>query len=409
MLTLEEIERIMNLAKGEWRDKSPDRILFGKSSLSPTLRQHLALQITYREKIARKYPSLSSLGIFLPEGITYEQSSGEATARYKADTFAPSPFLVDGTGGLGIDFSHLARRAQRAIYLERNEDFATAAQYNIPRIMGESYSPTRVEIQQGSLLDELERLVANGMEMLYFDPARRAQGGARTYALADTEPSPIEVCHTLQRLDYQGRILIKVSPMEDIKEVLRQLPSIQEVHIVQSGDEVKELLLYIPTLSTQSEATPPSLIAVQLSQEGLVVNRFCGTPAEESEQPHHFASALGHYLLLPGAALQKSGLYHSIGIAYHALPLHPNSHIYTTDQKPSLFLGKCYEVVRVTPAKSSELKRLNQVYPEADFSQRNFPLKPVDFYKKTKIRPGSSHRLIGTTLLSGESVIIEVR
>ena len=369
----------------------------------------MALQISYREKIARKYPSLSSLGIFLPEGITYEQSSGEATARYKAETFAPSPFLVDGTGGLGIDFSHLARRAQRAIYLERNEDFATAAQYNIPRIMGESYSPTRVEIQQGSLLDELERLVANGMEMLYFDPARRAQGGARTYALADTEPSPIEVCHTLQRLEYQGRILIKVSPMEDIKEVLRQLPSVQEVHIVQSGDEVKELLLYIPTLSTQSEATPPSLIAVQLSPEGLVVNRFCGTPEGESEQPHHFASALGHYLLLPGAALQKSGLYHSIGIAYNALPLHPNSHIYTTDQKPSLFLGKCYEVVRVTPAKSSELKRLNQVYPEADFSQRNFPLKPVDFYKKTKIRPGSKHRLIGTTLLSGESVIIEVR
>ena len=399
----------MDLAKGEWRDKSPDRILFGKSSLSPALRQHLALQISYREKIARKYPSLSSLGIFLPEGITYEQSSGEATARYKAETFAPSPFLVDGTGGLGIDFSHLAKGAQRAIYLERNKDFATAAQYNIPRLMGESYSPSRIEIQQGSLLDELESLVQEGMEMLYFDPARRAQGGARTYALADTEPSPLEVCHMLQRLEYRGRILIKVSPMEDIKEVLRQLPSVGEIHIVQSGDEVKELLLYIPTLSTQSEATPPSLIAVQLSQKGLVVNRFCGTPAEESEQPHHFASALGHYLLLPGAALQKSGLYHSIGIAYNALPLHPNSHIYTTDQKPSLFLGKCHEVVRVIPAKSSELKRLHQAYPEADFSQRNFPLKPVDFYKKTKIRPGSSHRLIGTTLLSGESVIIEVR
>ena len=275
--------------------------------------------------------------------------------------------------------------------------------------MGESYSPSRIEIQQGSLLDELESLVQEGMEMLYFDPARRAQGGARTYALADTEPSPLKVCQVLQKLGYQGRILIKVSPMEDIKEVLRQLPSVQEVHIVQSGDEVKELLLYIPPLSTQSEASPPSLIAVQLSSEGLVVNRFCGTPAEESEQTHHFASALGHYLLLPGAALQKSGLYHSIGIAYHALPLHPNRHIYTTDQNPSHFLGKCYEVVRVIPAKSSELKRLNQVYPEADFSQRNFPLKPVDFYKKTKIRPGSNHRLIGTTLLSGESVIIEVR
>ena len=399
----------MDLAKGEWRDKSPDRILFGKSSLSPTLRQHLALQISYREKIARKYPSLSSLGIFLPGGITYEQSSGEATARYKAETFAPSPFLVDGTGGLGIDFSHLTKGAQRAIYLERNKDFATAAQYNIPHLMGESYSPSRIEIQQGSLLDELESLVQEGMEMLYFDPARRAQGGARTYALADTEPSPLEVCHTLQKLGYQGRILIKVSPMEDIKEVLRQLPSVGEVHIVQSGDEVKELLLYIPMLSTQSEATPPSLIAVQLSPEGIVVNRFCGTPAEESEQTPHFASALGQYLLLPGAALQKSGLYHSIGIAYNALPLHPNSHIYTTDQKPSHFLGKCYEVVRVIPAKSSELKRLHQAYPEADFSQRNFPLKPVDFYKKTKIRPGSSHRLIGTTLLSGESVIIEVR
>ena len=409
MLTLEEIERIMDLAKGEWRDKSPDRILFGKSSLSPALRQHLALQISYREKIARKYPSLSSLGIFLPGGITYEQSSGEATARYKAETFAPSPFLVDGTGGLGIDFSHLTKGAQRAIYLERNKDFATAAQYNIPHLMGESYSPSRIEIQQGSLLDELESLVQEGMEMLYFDPARRTQGGARTYALADTEPSPLEVFHTLQKLGYRGRILIKVSPMEDIKEVLRQLPSVGEIHIVQSGDEVKELLLYIPMLSTQSEATPPSLIAVQLSPKGLVVNRFCGTPEEESEQTPHFASALGQYLLLPGAALQKSGLYHSIGIAYNALPLHPNSHIYTTDQKPSLFLGKCYEVVRVIPAKSSELKRLHQVYPEADFSQRNFPLKPVDFYKKTKIRPGSSHRLIGTTLLSGESVIIEVR
>lgn len=409
MLTLDEIEQIMSLAEGEWRDKSPDRILLGKSSLSPSERQHLARQVTYREKMARKYPSLSRQGIFLPEGITYEQSSSEATAHYKATAFSPSTFLVDGTGGLGMDFLHLANRALHAIYLERNEEFVSAARYNIPHLMGENYSPQGVEIREGSLLEQLSYLVQEGMEMLYFDPARRAQSGARTYALQDTEPSPLDVCQRLQELQYKGRILIKISPMEDIKETLRQLPLVQEVHIVQSGDEVKELLLYIPMLSPSSERMEPSLLAVQLTSEGSVAEQFRGNLAEESNLSPHFASELAHYLLLPSAALQKSALYHSIAQAYNALPLHPNSHIYTTEQCPEHFLGKCYEVVQIISATSSELKRLKKRYPEADFSQRNFPLKPTEFYKKTGIRPCSAHRLIGTTLLSGESVLIEVR
>ncbi len=410
ILTTQEIKEVLHLAQTTYRDALPDRILLGKSDIPLALRSHIARQLSYSTKVRKKYPTFAPLGIFLPEGIAYEQSSSEATAHYKGNRFGSSPFFVDGTGGLGMDFIHLAQTANKAIYLEKIPALVQAASYNIPHLLDYlKGKPKELIIEQKSLLDELERLVLEGMELLYFDPARRSKTGKRTYALADTEPSPLEVCERLRNLNYKGRILIKISPMEDLKETLRILPHIAEIHIIQSDQEVKELLLYITSLSCTIDVEETRIVIVHLAQDGSVLGQMVASFAEEKAQEPRFASQLQRYLLIPSAALLKSGLYHFIASYYGALPLHPNSHLYTSEAIPTHFFGKSYEIIGLHSAQSSTLKQLKKIYPEADFSQRNFPLKPIDFYKKTGIKQGNKHRLIGTTLLSGETVIIEIR
>ena len=126
-----EIEEIMRLSI-DLAHLSPDRILLGKSSVPHKLRPFIARQVALAERQWHKFPSLAKCPFLLPTERAFEQASGEPLARHKQRYVMPETVLMDGTGGLGIDFLFMSACARQADYYEQDQLPYVAACRNLP-------------------------------------------------------------------------------------------------------------------------------------------------------------------------------------------------------------------------------------------------------------------------------------
>ncbi len=399
---LESIKEIMSWAK-KFQEETPDKILFGKNDIPKELQKDVVRQISYQKKLKSKYP-LFYQELFLPANISFEQSSSEITARYKQGYISEQDIVTDGTGGLGIDFSLLSEKSKAGIYMDKEKLFVQAATYNVPQIVN---SNACLEFIHGKLEENITKIVQKGTTLLYFDPARRDTQGQKTYLLSDIYPNPLSILESLQKEKYQGRILIKLSPMLDITATLRQIPCIDSLEIISLGGEVKELLAYSYNIYQRKDFQEIPIKVTDLdSSSQNVTSHFEGTLKKESNTPLNIATELKKYLFLPHSGIFKSGLYKTLASELQLQILHRDSHLYTSDTIPPLFPGKSYEIIEIIPFSSSVLKRLSKRFPKADFSARNFPIRPEEFYRRSKIKRGDDKRILGTTIAPNQAVLL---
>ena len=210
-------------------------------------------QIQGWQTARHKLPSWAAIdGIIYPPHLSMEQCSSEATAIYKCNIVDTLPdgsheTLIDLTGGFGVDFSYLATRAKRAVYVERQEHLCEVARHNFA-LLGLNQS-TVIHAQAEDALSHLDSDPAS--TLLYLDPARRDSNSARTYAIADCTPNVLELQDVL--LERANHILIKLSPMLDWHKAVSDLgQEVEDVHIVSTGNECKELLMLLSADHTGS-------------------------------------------------------------------------------------------------------------------------------------------------------------
>src|SRR5690606_31399176 len=131
--------------------------------------------------------------------------------------------LIDLTGGLGVDTFYMGQQFKKVVYLERHQALAKLARHNFA-ILNQSNVQYHVLAEDSlSYLKESK----DTYDWLFVDPARRGSNGSKLYKLADCEPDILENWELLK-----GRaesIMIKASPMLDIKAALHEIPEIQEV------------------------------------------------------------------------------------------------------------------------------------------------------------------------------------
>ena len=100
-------------------------------------------QIAGRQTAKRKLPSWAAVdSVVYPPHISMEQCSSELTALYKKSVLdrlnwlslrSPndvSSFIIDLTGGFGVDFSFMSRGFSRAVYVERQKHLCDMASHN---------------------------------------------------------------------------------------------------------------------------------------------------------------------------------------------------------------------------------------------------------------------------------------
>lgn len=348
-------------------------------------------QIQGKQKIAKKAPLWANTqGIVLPPSLSIEQTSSEATARYKAQLALPGS-LIDLTGGLGIDTYCFSRKATKVVHCEAQEALSTIAQHNFKILKAEN-----IECFAGDGFEYL-RAQNTKWDTIYLDPARRNPNQQKIFLLSDCTPDITQYQDILSACC--KRLILKTSPLLDLSATIAQLPSVSAVHIVAVQHEVKELIWI---LDYETKASNIEIVCANILEDA--VQTWVHTYATQDEATYALPQK---YLYLPNPAILKSGLFQAIGNSFGLQKLHAHTHLYTSKELRTEFPGFVYEIEEVFPYNKQHYDKLAKVY--ANTSTRNFPATVAELLKKHKIKNGGDNFLFFCTDMEDIKIVIRCK
>ena len=387
----------MNQIIKKYRDYPLDKLALMLASRHEPDAAHILQQVEGWQRLRHKVPMWADTeGIEYPHRLALEQCSGQAAAEYKAQVVkrlfadadnAADLTMVDLTGGLGVDFSFVAKSFKKATYVERQEELCQLAKHNFPLL-----GLDNAEIVHGDGVDFLKQMPE--VDLIFLDPARRDGAGRKTVLIEDCEP---DVCALRETLLSKARfVVVKLSPMLDIAASVRSLGCVSEVHVVASGGECKDLLLVM----TKEGGSSPD---IYVNENGRTIHF---NSAEEADCVPQYAECVGKYLYEPGPAVLKAGAFKWTAVHFDLKKLHVNSHLYTSDEPISGFPGRTFEVVKVMGFGKNDLKQLRQEVTKANITVRNFPSSVDALRKKLKLKEGGNTFIFASTTVDNQHVLI---
>lgn len=346
--------------------------------------------------------------LIFPRKLSAEQCSSSETASYKASLLlritGRPPKVADLTGGFGVDSWHFSKVAEQVLYNEMIEELASAAIHNFSELGADNISVSNTMIcPEGTETDSLcntssIRTLLDGFcpDIVFLDPARRDSAGKKVFLLEDCQPDILGLKDEIFR--QAPHILLKLSPMADITMAVSRLGSTcREVHIVSSGGECKELLIWM-------DREWDGEYSMTIYEKG---NTLTFSPSEEKkscstivEDP--FTDA--HWLFEPGKSLMKSGAFNYISQHFGISKLGRSTHYYIIGENHSEICrelqkyGKVVKIIRTEPLNNKSIKALSKEYPNAEVTARNLPLTSEQLAKKLGCQPGSAKKQSGTQL-----------
>ena len=194
-------------------------------------------QIEARNRFERKLPSFFKIrGVVFPPRMNLEQSSSEQTALYKQGLIKKGETLVDLTSGFGADSFFLAKKASRVVCVERDGTLSRLCAFNF-RLAG----LTNCEFVNGSCEQYLQEM--DRVDVIYIDPSRRDEHKNRLLSLSSFSPDVLKLMPQLT--DKASRVIVKLSPMTDLKLLRQEVEYLTDIHIVSLRNECKEVLAVI--------------------------------------------------------------------------------------------------------------------------------------------------------------------
>ena len=351
----------------------------------------------------RKLPKWAACdGVIFPPHLSMEQCSSEPTAQYKlnlamewAERVGHASRMTDLTGGFGVDFSFTSCAFAAATYVERNEQLCHIVEHNLP-LLGLN-NATVVCADAVEYLSTVEP-----QTMLFLDPARRDEHGAKTVMLADCTPDVVQLLPKL--LEKSRFTMLKLSPMLDWHKAVDDLQgTVREVHIVSVGGECKELLLVLSTV-VESEL---KVYCADLSTASGSSSLFVYTPGSSAPVANStFNIQHSTFLHEPNASIMKAGCFDELAAAYGVSPVSRNSHLFLSDEPVEGFPGRSFVVERVTTMNKSELRKALVGIEKANIATRNFPLTVAELRKRLKIKDGGDVYIFATTTAEGEHLLL---
>ncbi len=346
-------------------------------------------QVEGRERTADKLPMFAAIeDWWYPVRLSCEQCSSELTARYKAGLVESGERrderrFIDLTAGYGVDTYFISEHFEHTDYVEQNEELCRIAEHNF------SLSDNRKSIivhhttaeEFLASLPFKEGLGLGSFDLIYADPARRDAHGGKVFRLEDCTPNIVALLPSLlSHLTPNGRILLKLSPMLDLTQALKELSAVAwDVHVVAVKNEVKEVLL----LSGGSE----KITAIDLDKKDQA---FVFTREEEREcvLRNDANDANGDFLYEPNAAILKAGGYKLVAQRFGLHKLDVNTHLYASNQLIENFPGRIWQIKSTIINHKFEIKNANILV-------RNYPLTPEQLKKKLHLRDGGTAYVIG--------------
>lgn len=350
-------------------------------------------QIEGWQLAGRKIPLWAETeGLLYPPRLSMEQSSSEKTALYKKQLVQrllcdEMGEMVDLTGGFGIDFSYMAPLFRKAIYIERQEQLCQIAQHNF-HLLGLHH----FEVRNVQAENELPNI--DNVSLIYADPARRDSTGRKVVLLEDCQP---DIAALQEELMKRAKVvMLKLSPMLDIQQAIRQLHYVREVHVVSVDGECKELLLVM-----HHQEMPLRYYCVNIAgtiQEITVPDGWANAVICEKEKK---------FLYEPNASILKAGVQDALCEQFMVQKLHPFSHLFTSDELVKDFPGRAFRIIGRSDFSKQGLKNLLSGIKQANLTVRNFPASVQELRKKLKLSEGGNIYLFATTLKDESHVLLQ--
>ena len=357
------------------------KLLLKKSSFPEVSMQEIAQQIKGKQIAAKKFPFLLKENIVFPPHLNLEQASSESTAKEKAENLRGGTFL-DLTCGFGIDAYFLSQNFSEVTLLEQNKDLLEIVQNNW-KTLGKEANFINESLEHFLEINEKEKQ----FDLIYLDPARRDKDHRKKFLLSDLSPNILEIQDKL--LSISKKIMIKLSPLIDLKYLQTSVKFIDEIEIIAVKNEVKEIVLHlVPNTENKLKITTKNLNTDEPN--------FSFSPEEESTVMPEFSDIL-EYLYIPNNAVLKSGAFNLVSKKFGLKKLHPNTHLYTSDKAVD-FCGRVFKVKEIS---AKEIKK-GDVF---NIISKNHPLSPEQIKTKYKLKNGGEHYLIFTQSKKGKVIL----
>ena len=433
----------------QFRESDPRKLAL-QASRYPDVDMPYALnQIQGWQTALRKLPSWAACdGVVYPPHLNMEQCSSEATARYKQQVArrwaeripnASRTSMTDLTGGFGVDFSFTSRCFDCATYVERNASLCEVVGANLPRLGIRNAQVKCAEAE--AVLEQMEP-----QTMIFLDPARRDEHGAKTVLIADCTP---DVCQLLPSLMQKSQfVMLKLSPMLDWHKAIVDLDGkVREVHIVSADGECKELLLvlasdgkpevqvfcvdiqsrpdsegqyprseFVYSIGGEAEPQPTnSKLKIQNSKLPSATTQNC-QQQQLTTQKSQLKIAAGNnsklkiqnskFLFEPNASVMKAGCFDEIARAYGICAISRNSHLFLSDREIDGFPGRSFAIDAVTTMNKRQLRQTLSGMKQANIAVRNFPLSVAELRKRLKLNDGGDTYIFAATTSEGDHILM---
>ena len=406
----EKEQKMEQLAKfvSENMNGDTSRLLLARSRW-PHIDMDLAVNcIESRRKLKGKVQEwYDEPALIFPARLSAEQCSSSATGRYKAALAERIAMgsgdlwkIADLTGGLGVDSWFFSQRASKVLYNEMQPALCNASRHNFNVLGAGNIVVSNVIVGNGpSEISPAGLLSDFAPDIVYMDPARRGEGGRKVFLIEECTPDVLTLRDEI--FSISRHILIKLSPMADISMVCDRLGSTcREVHVVATGGECKELLIWMDRewseeyhihaveLPVDYPDSEPSAFTFRPSEERAAVQACITTDMTGST-----------FLFEPGKAMMKAGAFNLTGTRLEISKLGRSTHYYFFNDPDKITLlkslGKVYEIIRCEPLDRRTMKAAGKDFPKAEVTARNIPMDTDTLRKKLGVTSGDDAHIFG--------------
>ncbi len=341
----------------------------------------IATQIEARQRIRTKLPEwYANHQLIVPRKENLEQASSESTAKYKAHMVNGNT-LLDLTGGSGVDAYAFTKSFAKIDYVEPNEELCNLAMYNF------SVLDANIDVHNQSA-EAFLNSNSKKYDLVYLDPSRRSASNERLVALDEYLPNVVELQRELFNITKQ--VLVKASPMLDVKKAVRQLQKVIKVICLSVDNEMKEVLFLMDADASTSE---PEIVCENLGNPKSAVFSFW--PNEEEQAVSNYSEPK-EFVYDPFTAIRKSGAFNLFGARNQLSKLAPNTHLYTSNEFKKDIPARVFKVVGECKVGAKVIRKA-ATNGFINVISKNYPLSASEIKKKYKLQDGGEQFLIFCT------------
>lgn len=304
----------------------------------------------------------------------YEQCSSELVATYRASLF-PASEILSLTGGLGVDDWAFATAGHRVTSLDPDACLNELFQFNA----------TQLQLQHCKrLTSTAEEYLADNpnttYDIVYLDPDRRSSGNRATHQTHSYSPDFLSLMR--QYPDAAKTWLVKLSPMVDVTWLRTQFAQPVDIHVIESGAELKELML------VHSAEAKGNTILVSLNQQTTIWNgrdNLC-----QNEEALWFTEA--------SAACIKCGFHLQLEASGQLKAVNSNHTFFTGKASVPRAVGRSFRLLQQMDGSLGDVARWlkKEGIDKASVTCRDFVLDADGVRKKLGLADGGRHYLFFT-------------